>query len=338
MHPSLLASFYLKLVVMNFKDELDSLASSSLSEWRTPRHGGAAIGEMTQVGSNLTGQFEEEETTKGIGKSEVRRSFGEEENKKYQIATVMQLGGSSLMCREKRSGGLNTFCLKESCNIQHRNGNSPKVNVSDDDIVVLKGKEIAFISPRGSAKKVHPDMMKEWLRSEATLAEWSHRFMLATVAETDVSTKSNLQEADLFAKRAEEAKTPKKIPLKVSKVDSFKSSFNREKIKREAKLQPGGIGKVTLDYFEEIADQFQHVESVLNQMMLNSSSNLDQVLSALRMMDFEKNKMKRESGNRKDVLISENFDATSVWQTVSMMSECLEGEGVKREAHAMLKF
>ena len=67
--------------------------------------------------------------------------------------------------------------------------------------------------------------------------------------------------------------------------------------------------------------------------MLNSSSNLDQVLSNLRMMDFEKNKMKRELGNQKDVLISENFDANSVWQTVSIKSEHLAGEGVKREAH-----
>ena len=207
---------------------------------------------------------------------------------------------------------MSTFCLKVDCSINHRNGGSPKIKVEDDDMIVLKGTDVAFIAPRCSSKKVHHEVLREWLREEGTLAECNRKFMLANMAESDAPTKQDLEEVDLFARRAEEVKTPTKTPLKINKVKAFKTAFDREKVKREVKLQPGGFGELSLDYFEEIADQFQHVEGVLNQVMLNSNSSLDQVLSTLKMIRFEKNKIKVELGNRENALINENLGASSV--------------------------
>ena len=136
----------------------------------------------------------------------------------------------------------------------------------------------------------------------------------------------------MFARRAEEVKTPKKIPLKIDKVKAFKTIFDREKVKRKVKLQPGGFSELSLDYFEEIADQFQRVKGVLNQAMLNSNSNLDQVLSTLKMIEFEKNKIKVELGNRENALINENFDTSSVWEIVGLISKHVLREYLKGES------
>ena len=107
---------------------------------------------------------------------------------------------------------MNTFCLKVDCSINHRSGGSPKIKVEDDDMIVLKGTDVAFITPRCSSKKVHPEVLREWLREEGTLAEWNRKFMLASMAESDAPTKQDLEEVDLFARRAEEVKTIRKHP------------------------------------------------------------------------------------------------------------------------------
>ena len=108
-------------------------------------------------------------------------------------------------------------------------------------------------------------------------------------------------------------------------MDPLVSTFNREKIVKEVKLQPGGSGELSLNYFEELVSQFNHVEEVFNQFSDNASSTNDQILASLQMLEFEKNKIKGEVGCREEVRIQESFDAASVWQTVSMMSKALHG-------------
>ena len=310
---------------MDYKEELESLVSSSMAESMTPRYGGASssIKEITETASSMSkldlrGQFKEEgraSDSKFEGKyfTMFNEMVVEEDNKKYQIGIVGgKIGEKDSLCREKRSGGLNTFCLKTDCTVNHRNGNAPKIQVDDDDILVLKGSDAAFISPRCSARKVDPEILSEWIVSEATLAEWSNRFMVASIPESGVTSKSDLDKLNKYVKRAEQAKTPKKIPLKFEKVDPFKSSFNRDKVIKEIKLQPGGFGEKTLNYFEEIQKQFDHLEMIVNQLMINSNANVDQILSTLKMIEVEKNKIKRDLGNREEVMINETFDATLV--------------------------
>ena len=83
--------------------------------------------------------------------------------------------------------------------------------MEDDDIMVLKGTDIPFVTPRCSSNKVHPEVLKEWFEEEGTLAEWNRKFMLASMAERNGPTKEDLEEVDSFAKRAEEVE-PKKKP------------------------------------------------------------------------------------------------------------------------------
>ena len=84
---------------MNFKEELDLLVSSSMSESKTPRYGGVtSIREITEGSSSmskldLTGQFKEEgraSDSKVVGKFDLvlNEMVGEDDNKKYQIGIV----------------------------------------------------------------------------------------------------------------------------------------------------------------------------------------------------------------------------------------------------------
>ena len=48
-------------------------------------------------------------------------------------------------------------------------------------------------------------------------------------------------------------------------------------------------------------------------MVVNSSVNVDQILSILKMIEIEKYIIKYNLGNREDIITNENSDATSVW-------------------------
>ena len=110
--------------------------------------GVASIREITEgspplLKLDLVGKFKEEfgeYETHDAGKFEgsLGKSIVEEDNRKCQIMTIARSGGRNLICREKRAGGLSTFCLKVDCSINHRNGGSPKIKVKDDDMIVLK--------------------------------------------------------------------------------------------------------------------------------------------------------------------------------------------------------
>ena len=87
---------------------------------------------------------------------------GDKNNKKYQIGIVGgKIGEKDILCREKRSGGLNTFCLNTDYKINHRNGSAPKINVNDNDILVLKGNKVVSISLRYLAKRMNPEILMD---------------------------------------------------------------------------------------------------------------------------------------------------------------------------------
>ena len=43
-----------------------------------------------------------------------------------------------------------------------------------------------------------------------------------------------------------------------------------------------------------------------------------------KMLEFKKNRLNKEIGNRDQVILPESFDASSVWQSVSLISNLLK--------------
>ena len=52
--------------------------------------------------------------------------------------------------------------------------------------------------------------------------------------------------------------------------------------------------------------------------------NNDEIFTTMKMLEFEKNRIKLEVGNRKDVSLEDSFDASSVWESVSLMAQFLK--------------
>ena len=138
----------------------------------TPHSGGTTIAEVSRTtaepsGSDLRLAFtEEDKGSEGgeLGKliSEVSKKIIEEDNKCYGILLVSEIEEEvrPLMCCKRRSGGKNTFCLNLNCEINHRTDNYPSIKLKDTDILVVKSPEIAFISPIGSEKHAHSDLLE----------------------------------------------------------------------------------------------------------------------------------------------------------------------------------
>lgn len=64
--------------------------------------------------------------------------------------------------------------------------------------------------------------------------------MLLEMTEIGICAKSDLNKTKEFYQKAESIKTPKNKQLNVSKIDPYVSSFDRQEIQKEVKLQPGG--------------------------------------------------------------------------------------------------
>ena len=65
----------------------------------------------------------------------------------------------------------------------------------------------------------------------------------------------------------------------------------------------------SLDYFERVDNQFVHIEDTLNKVTTEMNINNKEIFATLKMLEVEKNKLKVEVGNRKDVIIEDDFDA-----------------------------
>jgi len=89
--------------------------------------------------------------------------INEEDNKTYRVRTVYQLCNDNIesLCRKKRSGGLNTFCVGVNCTVSHRSSSLPLVDIDSSDILVMKNDTVAFLDTKGSSKSVDPEVLSK---------------------------------------------------------------------------------------------------------------------------------------------------------------------------------
>jgi hypothetical protein len=122
----------------SFEAELDALATNLPLKASLPYTRGGTITELISLPSisfaekdkkPLFQEVKHELLGKSISESSLKT--GVEDKSKYQMYIIKDLvaGDVSLLCRQKRSGGKNTFCLKQNCSTDHRNFNTPKIEL-----------------------------------------------------------------------------------------------------------------------------------------------------------------------------------------------------------------
>ena len=162
----------------DFEAELDALASNLPSEANLPYTKGDCINKLTLL---LSISFAEKDVKprfqsvklESVGKSfsESLKKTGGQDKNKYQICVVKDLGKGdvSKLCRQKRSGSKNTFCLKEDCTTDHRNFNALPIDLDRNAIIVLRSSDAAFLEPISSLNFVKDELLEEWKDMSLTL-------------------------------------------------------------------------------------------------------------------------------------------------------------------------
>ena len=116
-------------------------------------------------------------------------------------------------------------------------------------------------------------------------------------------------------------KSPPNINPKITHdLDSF-TYHDREKFLISSKsLKDGSFAMTSLDYFETIDKQFDLIQGSLSSSTSKMNINVEEIFTTLKMLELEKNKIKIELGNCKDISIDDEFDTASVWESVSLIS------------------
>lgn len=320
----------------DYEEELNSLVAQSLSETSTPLQGGGSlISDLTSSNinaTNLNSVFTAVDNVDSSSKLNVGKLLGnvtkriiEEDNRLYTIKLVKNLcnGDLSSLCKQKRAGGKNTFCTSINCLVNHHNDSSPPIQLSLNSIIIMRSKNVAFISPIGSIENVDHLVLSEWLDQQATLSEWADRFFLSELSDGKASSKEHLQDLKDFSDKAATHKTPFKVPNMKYNLKSFTPHNKETFLKGIKNLKDGGFGMTSLEYFGRVDDYLAHIEEVINNMLSNINITNDDIFTTLKMLELEKNRLKRELGNRNQVSLSDNFDALSVWESVSLIGDAI---------------
>ena len=83
------------------------------------------------------------------------------------------------------------------------------------------------------------------------------------ISESNIISKEDLAHTKAFEEKASKYKTPRRLPKPSIFIQPFKHTFDKEKIKKESKFQPGGFGETSMSFFDQVIDQFNHIEIVL---------------------------------------------------------------------------
>jgi len=81
-------------------------------------------------------------------------------------------------------------------------------------------------------------------------------------------------------------------------------------------------------FSEAVENQFKNVESAIKELINQVNSNNDDLTTSVRMLEFEKNKLKLEMGKREDVSLHKDVESSSVRGTISALSQLITDSSV----------
>jgi len=322
----------------DFEAELMALASSSASETATPHIKGVdTLAELTSkkpslarsTTENIKNEFDQLSPGKSVVDSKVEPV--EESAKLHQICFIEDITRSWVLkenhnvnelCRQKRAGGKNTFCIKFNCTTEHRNNNSPPVSLNREDIVVLKAPDIAFLDPIGSSRKVSTDLKAEWLSSSKTISEWGKLFLMTDINDGKASV-SDINDLKSFSKMASNYRTPSKPPKFESTVESFESKHEWKNWEKEVLAGRKSLDLSGSNFSQSVESQFKALEKLIKEVVNQVNKNNTDLSKSISMLEFERDNIKLEIGNRDSVNIHSDFESLSIWSTIGELSDSL---------------
>ena len=116
-------------------------------------------------------------------------------------------------------------------------------------------------------------------------------------------------------------KTPKKS-LKMFYFEEFLPNV-KDKAKLAESLgvkENNGINKTFISFFNKIDNQL----TILGDAMSNVTENHKELLEDFNLLEMEKNKIHVELGTRSTVSLDSEFEASSVWKTVALISKSMD--------------
>ena len=134
---------------------------------------------------------------------------------------------------------------------------------------------------------------------------------------------ADLKSIEDFSVKASSHKTPAKPPQVNIGLSPFAPHDKSKFLKSMSNLKSDGFGRTSLEHFECTDAQFRNVEKVVDKVIKNMNDSSAEIFTTLRMLEFEKNKIKAELGNQNDVTINGDFDADSLWEVVESFSDFL---------------
>ena len=135
---------------------------------------------------------------------------------------------------------------------------------------------------------------------------------MSEAANSDSSSHHDLKTIKQFSQDAASDKTPFKAPRVSYNLNPFVPHDRDKFLKGIKTLKDGGFGMSSLEYFDRVDKQFNHVEEVFTKLIDKFNVNNDEIFTTMKMLEFEKNRIKLEVGNQKDVSLEDSFDASSV--------------------------
>jgi len=323
-----------------YDEEIDNLLSSTSTQ--TPLQRGGSSFDFSSFEGPSSAQQQASQFDSSTGKIDMGKylttvadALIRDDNRKYRIVLARDLVKSKNpedLCREEIQRNKNKFCIRSmegngiSCGVSHRNGNKEKVTLKDSSILVtIPGKEMAFVQPIGSAENVSPEDLIEWLKQENTLADWSHLFFLANMVNSNTSDKpQKIKPIKEFSIKAAIHKTP----AKNAKFEPGSSSYapsvtetTKKKLIEAHKLEKGKFSYKTVEFMAKMESQLVFLDDKLNSLS-NAVQNINSdMLYEIKILEMEKNKIRLELGSRKSVVINEDYDDSSVWGTIALLTE-----------------
>ena len=136
-------------------------------------------------------------------------------------------------------------------------------------------------------------------------------------------TTVNLKDLQEFEEKAASHKTPSKASRLESKIEPFESQCDWKEWEKEVL---GGRASLNLSgsaFSETVENQFKAVQNILEDVVKQVNNNHAELSKSVRMLEFEKGKLKREIGNKNQEFINPEYETSSIWGTLGSMSEVM---------------
>jgi len=136
--------------------------------------------------------------------------------------------------------------------------------------------------------------------------------------------KDDIIQLEAFEREATLHKTLVKPTKLKNKINPFKSKYGWKYWKKEVLGGKTSLNLSGSNFSQAVESQFKSIETAMSLLVKQVNNNNDSITRSMRMLEFEKNKLKRELGNCDNIQLNAHFNSPSVWLTLLAMLDYLK--------------